>query len=202
MDDPAHPGLPLAAPAPERADAARNRQRILAAARELFARDGVDAVSLERVAQEAGVSKATLFRRFGNRQALFLALVDDHERELQDALLRGPPPLGPGAEPLQRLHAFTAALLELSLAHREFLLASETARPLCRLRSGAYDTWRRHVVMLLEQVRPDAELWVLPDLLLAAFDAELLTVLEASGRSREALAVAVHELTERLAAPG
>src|SRR5687768_10383657 len=103
--------LPLAAPR-ERADAARNRQRILAAAVRLFDRHGVDAVSLDRVAREAGVSKATLFRRFGDRQALFLALIDEHERALQDAILTGPPPLGPGAPAPERLHAFLAELLD------------------------------------------------------------------------------------------
>jgi AcrR family transcriptional regulator len=160
--------LPIAV-RPERADAARNRRRILDAARELFGRHGVDGVSLERVAAEAGVSKATLFRRFGDRQALFLALLDEHERELQDALIAGPPPLGPGAPAGERLHAFVDALLQLSLDHREFLLASETARPLARLTTGAYDAWHRHATLLLGNRPLDAHL------LLAAFDAELLT---------------------------
>jgi AcrR family transcriptional regulator len=154
---------------PERADAARNRRRILEAARALFAAHGVANVGLAQIAAEAGVSKATLFRRFGDRQALFLALLDEHERELQDALLGGPPPLGPGAEPRARLHAFVDALLSLSLAHREFLLASETDRPLARVSTGAYDAWHRHVTALLGDKPLEAHL------LLAAFDAELLT---------------------------
>ena len=51
------------------------------------------------VAREAGVAKGTVFHRFGDRQGLAQALVDDAERALQDELLRGPPPLGPGAPP-------------------------------------------------------------------------------------------------------
>jgi len=76
---------------PLRADARRNRERILEAARRLIARDGVRSVSLEQVATEAGVGRATLFRRFPDRASLLRALLDEHEGRLQDALLRGPP---------------------------------------------------------------------------------------------------------------
>src|SRR5918994_5219968 len=132
---------PLAGARPERADAARNRARILEAARSLFAGRGVGEVTLEEVARAAGVGKATLFRRFGDRGALFLALLDEHEREQQDAILRGAPPLGPGAPARERLLAFLDALLRLSLEHRELLLASETSRPGARLQTGAHAFW-------------------------------------------------------------
>ena len=77
---------------PERADAARNRRRVLDAARRLFDAHGVSAVTMGDVAREAGVAKGTVFHRFGDRQGLAQALVDDAERALQDELLRGPPP--------------------------------------------------------------------------------------------------------------
>jgi AcrR family transcriptional regulator len=185
---------------PERADAARNRERILDAARRLFAAHGIDGVSLERVAREAGVSKATLFRRFGDRQALFLALLDEHERELQEAVLRGPPPLGPGAPPRERLLAFLDALLSLSLEHRELLLGSETARPLARLETGAYAAWHQHVALLLGELRPGADSRLLAHLLLAACDAELLTFLRARRTPVTGLRAAVADLAERVAA--
>ena len=50
----------------ERADAARNRRRILTAARLLVERNGADAVTMDDVATAAGVGKGTLFRRFGD----------------------------------------------------------------------------------------------------------------------------------------
>src|ERR671920_796711 len=53
---------PLAGARAERADAARNRARILEAARSLFAERGVGEVTLEEVARAAGAGKATLFR--------------------------------------------------------------------------------------------------------------------------------------------
>src|SRR5215213_10604627 len=94
----------------ERADAARNRERVLAAARRLFAERGVRAVTMSDVAREAGVAKGTVFHRFGDRAGLALALVDEQERTLQERILRGSPPLGPGAPPRERLLAFLAAL--------------------------------------------------------------------------------------------
>jgi AcrR family transcriptional regulator len=183
---------------PERADAARNRARILEAARSLFAERGVRAVSLEEVARAAGVGKATLFRRFGDRGALFLALLDEHERELQDAVLRGEPPLGPGASPRARLLAFLDALLRLSLEHRELLVASETARPGARLQTGAYAFWHRHVSWLLGESRPPADPDLLAHVLLAAFDAELLTALQEQGRDEASVGDAIRAVAEAL----
>src|SRR4029453_3419450 len=81
----------------ERADAARNRRRILAAAEELFAARGAGAVTMAGIARPAGVGKGTLCRRFPDRAAIAVARLDEHERALQERLLRGPPPLGPGA---------------------------------------------------------------------------------------------------------
>jgi AcrR family transcriptional regulator len=84
-------------PPRERADAARNRAAVLEAAATLFRAHGVAAVSMDAVAAAAGVGKGTLFRRFGDKAGLAVALLDARERELQEAILTGPAPLGPGA---------------------------------------------------------------------------------------------------------
>src|SRR5829696_2163921 len=55
-----------------RADAERNRERILAAAREVFAERGLDA-PFDAIAQRAGVGQATLYRRFPRREDLIVA---------------------------------------------------------------------------------------------------------------------------------
>ena len=60
---------------PLRADAERNRQRILAAAGELFAERGVD-VSIDDIAAAAGVGVGTVYRRFADRDALIEALFE------------------------------------------------------------------------------------------------------------------------------
>src|SRR4051812_33163187 len=97
----------LGEPAPqERADAARNRQKELAAGRKLFGEHGVDAVSMDAIAAAAAVGKGTLFRRFGDKSGLVAALLDDRERLLQGQILSGPPPLGPGAPAASRVRAF------------------------------------------------------------------------------------------------
>ena len=59
-----------------RADAARNRQRVLAAAAQVFAERGLD-VSLDEVAHAAGVGVGTVYRRFPNKEALIDALFED-----------------------------------------------------------------------------------------------------------------------------
>jgi AcrR family transcriptional regulator len=58
---------------PKRADARRNYDKVLAAAREAFA-EGGEATSLEEIARRAGVGIGTLYRHFPNRQALLEAL--------------------------------------------------------------------------------------------------------------------------------
>src|ERR1700726_2677170 len=67
--------------------------------------------SMQAVATAAGVGKGTVFHRFGDRDGLTQALLDDYMRDFQDAFLHGPPPLGPGAPPDERLAAFVVELV-------------------------------------------------------------------------------------------
>lgn len=69
-------------PAPLRADAERNRQRLLDAARELFATRGLD-VTLDDIARHAGVGTGTAYRRFPNKDAVIEALMVDRIGELE-----------------------------------------------------------------------------------------------------------------------
>ncbi|MFT4084889.1 MAG: helix-turn-helix domain-containing protein [Nocardioides sp.] len=70
---------------PLRADAARNRARVVAAARELFAERGLD-VTLDDVAAHAGVGVGTVYRRFANREELIAAVFIDHFGEVADRI--------------------------------------------------------------------------------------------------------------------
>ncbi|WP_242891586.1 TetR/AcrR family transcriptional regulator [Actinomadura litoris] len=178
-------------PPRERADAARNRAKVLAAAADLFARQGVESVSMDAVAAAAGVGKGTLFRRFGDKAGLAAALLDERERELQDAILTGPSPLGPGkpgesAEPSARIRAFVDAYLDYVLDHLSLVRMSETASPGARYRIGAYRFWHRHLTILLDA--PDGE--AVAHTLMAALGAEHLTAMvEAVGVDRTRAAV-------------
>jgi AcrR family transcriptional regulator len=192
--------LPTAGGArPERADAARNRERVLAAARRLFAERGVRAVTMSDVARAAGVAKGTVFHRFGDRAGLALALVDAQERELQERILRGPPPLGPGAPPRERLLAFLEALAELTVANRELLLEIDGAAPAARYRTGAYRAWLQHVVLLLGELEAPGDRALLAHLLLAPLAADLVWYLhDEEGVDAAALAAALRELARRV----
>jgi AcrR family transcriptional regulator len=66
--------MPPIAEKPRRADARRNRERILAAGRELFAKRGTDA-QMDEIATEAGVGIGTLYRNFPDKQALLTEMV-------------------------------------------------------------------------------------------------------------------------------
>ena len=66
---------------PKRADARRNYEKVLAAAREGFA-EGGESTALEEIARRAGVGIGTLYRHFPNRQALLEALYVDEVEEL------------------------------------------------------------------------------------------------------------------------
>jgi hypothetical protein len=90
---------------------------------------------------------------------------------MQAALLSGPPPLGPGAMPAERLAAFVAAYLSYVDEHLDLVTMSQTSSPGARLRTGAHRLWRQHCRMLLTSAgAPDPELRA--DLLLAGMTAE------------------------------
>jgi AcrR family transcriptional regulator len=166
--------LPVVGSEPrERADAARNRQKVLEAAACLFAREGADRVSMEAVAAHAGVGKGTLFRRFGDRASLARAVLEETERKLQDALIRGPAPLGPGAPPAERLAAFGAAYLEFLERHGDLILAAEFGSPGFRLAHPVYAFYRTHVALLLREAGLGDRAEYLSDVLLAPLAASM-----------------------------
>src|SRR5271156_5880445 len=115
-------------PHAERADAARNRRLLLAPAREIIAGRGADQLTRDGLAERAGLGKGTVFRRFGTRAGIFAALLDDDERDFQEQVLAGPPPLGPGAPPLDRLIAYGRARVEFLIEHHEIARAALDGR--------------------------------------------------------------------------
>jgi AcrR family transcriptional regulator len=118
------PGIDPPSPAggterrPRRADARRNHDRLLAAAKEVFAEHGADA-PLDDVARRAGVGNATMYRHFPTRQELLVAVYSDEVTELcarAEALLTAD---APGDALFEWLHAFIAHVAtkrELALA--------------------------------------------------------------------------------------
>jgi len=86
----ATPATPVAAePAPaQRADARRNRKRILDAARELFADQGFE-TQMDQIARRAGVGVGTVYRHFPTKDDLLAALIDDRFEALAAAAAAG-----------------------------------------------------------------------------------------------------------------
>jgi AcrR family transcriptional regulator len=167
-----HRMLPLlGGAAPERSDAARNRELLLGAARRLVERCGVRGVTMEAVAVEAGVGKGTVFRRFDNRAGLMAALLNHFESAWQSSVISGPPPLGPGAPPLDRLLAFGRSRIALNLQHAELIEAAATSfgRPY-----AAYSFAATHVRYLLAELRVAGDLPVLATALLAPLEVVIL----------------------------
>lgn len=174
----AEAGLPVLGDDPcERADARRNREKILLAAERLFSEHGTEAVSMDAVAEAAGVGKGTLYRRFGDRSGLARAILDQRDREFQEQLIRGAPPLGPGADPVDRLIAFGSALTGLVADHGDLIIAAQEGKRNARFAGPVYATYRTHVRMLLQEINDqrggkiDADYFA--DVLLAALDAQL-----------------------------
>jgi AcrR family transcriptional regulator len=175
----------------ERCDAARNRRRILAAARELVAAEGPSAVTMDRIAAAAGVGKGTLFRRFGDRSGLLRSLLSDREGEFQESLIRGAPPLGPGAPARERLLAFGPAYLTELQDYAELLAAAEKTIGAGRRLAGApYQFYRTHLALLLRQAAPGIDAEYHADLLLAPLAADVML------HQRDVLGMSVERLAE------
>ena len=180
----------------ERADAARNRLRILAAAARLIEEHGVEHVSMDAIAAAAGVGKGTLFRRFGDRSGLMHALLDERERELQEEIIRGAPPLGPGAPPVDRLVAFGRRLIGHIERGGDLLLAAERGS---RLVSPVYLFYRTHLIGLVRDAAPGADAEYLADVLLAPLGADLhLCLRRMRELSRERAADGYEDLVRRV----
>jgi AcrR family transcriptional regulator len=193
-------------PPAERADAARNRRVLLAAAREIIAREGAGKLTMDGLAERAGLGKGTVFRRFGTRAGIFQALLDDDERDFQEHVLSGPPPLGPGAPPLDRLIAYGRARTGFLIRHREIARATLDGRE--RAPAGSSSPMsREHIRFLLGEIcLGTADLDVLATQLTAALDGPLLlhlsaaTLDEAAGQVSERLGRGWADLVQRVCA--
>jgi len=178
--------LPVVQPAVRRrADAVRNRERILCTARQLMDERGPDAVSMDCVAAHANVGKGTLYRAFGDRAGLLRALIEEDERRLQDELIRGLPPLGPGAPAGERLHAFGDAMLILLDDFAPLVAEAERKGE----GGGPYPFYRTHVGLLLREALPaDAPVDYLADTVMSVLRGDHVL------RQRQMLGMSLDEL--------
>ncbi|MGH4031660.1 TetR/AcrR family transcriptional regulator [Actinomycetota bacterium Odt1-20B] len=98
---------------PLRADAQRNREKILAAAVQVFTEEGLNA-HFERIAREAGVGTGTLYRNFPTREALIEAAYRNEVARLCDAA----PELLAAMPPREALRAWMGRFVDYATAKR------------------------------------------------------------------------------------
>ena len=194
------------APHSERADAARNRAHLLATARQMLAEQGADKLTMDALAERAGLGKGTVFRRFGTRAGIFAALLDDDERAFQEQVLAGPPPLGPGAAPLDRLIAYGRARTGFLINHCHIARAALDGHQPIPARSQSPMS-QEHIRMLLGQIGlRGADLDMLAVQLTAALDGPLLLYLSApdlaaAPQAAERIARSWQDLVQRVCRP-
>jgi AcrR family transcriptional regulator len=194
------------APHAERADAARNRVHLLTTARQMLAEQGAARLTMDGLAERAGLGKGTVFRRFGTRAGIFQALLDDDEREFQERVLSGPPPLGPGAAPLERLIAYGRARAVFMVRLRDIARAAlDGSQPTPAGRQTPMS--QVHIRMLLARLSlSGADLDMLTVQLTAALDGPVLLYLSSveladAEEVEQRIGQAWQDLVERVCRP-
>jgi AcrR family transcriptional regulator len=109
------PAAPLEA---ERLSAAQRREALLDLARALVVREGPAAVTMGRVADDAGVTRALVYKHFANRDELLVALYRREAAELDHAMRLEVVGAGPGLE--AKLRALVEVVLDAADRHGSF----------------------------------------------------------------------------------
>jgi AcrR family transcriptional regulator len=183
----------------ERSDAARNREALLEAAARLVDHCGVDSVTMDAVAESAGVGKGTVFRRFGSRAGLMAALLDQTESDWQARVIGGPPPLGPGAPPRDRLLAFGRSRLEQNLRGAALIRAASGTPPARNY--AVYSFAATHLRYLLDQLDVAGDIALLATALLAPLEVVILEQqIDIEGMDVDRIASGWEDLVDRIVA--
>jgi AcrR family transcriptional regulator len=193
-----HQLLPiLGQDARERSDAARNREALLEAAARLVEHCGVEAVTMDAVAEAAHVGKGTVFRRFGSRAGLMAALLDQTESTWQARVISGPPPLGPGAPARERLSAFGRSRLEQNLRGSALIRAALNTPPTRNY--AVYSFAATHVRYLLGQLEVAGDIPLLATALLAPLEIAILEQqVEIEGMDVDRIMAGWEDLADRI----
>ncbi|GAB3752201.1 TetR/AcrR family transcriptional regulator [Microlunatus parietis] len=141
---------------------------------QLLAEAEVGGLSMAEVAEAAGVGVGTVYRRFGDRAGLLLAVMNHREAELQSAIRVGEPPLGPGAPPADRAVAFLHAYADILEDFGEVMAAAEAkmSGPR-RFRTGPYLAHWTHLRDLAQAADHGLDADYLADTLLAPLAAAI-----------------------------
>jgi AcrR family transcriptional regulator len=161
----------------QRADVLRNHAAVLAATEALFDRDDLDRVTLARIAEAAGVGKATVLRHFGDVGGVVEAVLAPKVIALQDAVSAGDPPLGPGGSPHDGLHAFLDALFDFVLDNRALIRALEHRRPNAYYANPASQFWIGELNRRIRRAMPTVDTDYLAHVVFTALRADIIDYL-------------------------
>jgi AcrR family transcriptional regulator len=183
-----------------RADAQRNRRRLLETAQQLFDSGQFEAATMSEIAQLAGVGKGTLYRHFSDKAALCHALLDEAMHDFQ-------------ARTLTRLHSQDRPLDKLLWFLREVVLyvdrnrlllseAAEQGRHAQMLRHPAHIWWRMTIVGLLTQIPYQGDTDYAADMLYIMLDVQTLRFQrDIQGYSLDRILAALQQVVTQLVQP-
>ncbi len=184
---------PFAAPVGLRADARRNRARVLRAAQEAFAAEGLS-VPLDEIARRAGVGAGTVYRHFPTKEALFETIVIGRVREMGERITAWAQSPDPGPA----FFAMMTDLVEQGAIKRDLMDALTAAgvdvsAALERERIGLQESMNTLLIraQTAGSVRPDIDIHDLSTLLATMF---LASAQRGSGVPKGVLAVVLDGL--------
>lgn len=155
---------------PTRADAVRNRRRLLETAERLFNEQSVENITMSDIAKSAGVGKGTLYRHFSDKADLCHALLDEAMRDFQAQTLQQ---MGNLAQPYQTLCWFMRAAALYVHCHTALLTeVANQGNPIASLRHPAHIWWRQTILGLLERLQPDGDIAYMADVLYLLLDVQ------------------------------
>ncbi|QPC83941.1 TetR/AcrR family transcriptional regulator [Phototrophicus methaneseepsis] len=156
---------------PVRADAARNRNLLLTTATRLFREEGVDAVTMSAIAQEAGVGKGTLYRHFSDKAELCHALLDEAMLGFQEETFAQ---LRRGGEAITHLRWFLRAAVYYVDQHIALLSEASIVGNGDMLGHPAHAWWRQTIIGLLRQIDVTGDIGYLADTLYIMTDVRII----------------------------
>lgn len=149
----------------ERRDAAEHRRLILAAARDLFAAQGVEKVSMHQIARVAGVGQGTLYRRYAHKGLLCTAILNEDIVHFQEGLLAYLEETGESKTALTRLNHILCQLVQFNEANASMLSAIIDAtggeRRHTQYQSPFYLWLQQVVILLLHRANERQEIGIL-----------------------------------------
>ncbi len=183
-----------------RADAQRNRRRLLETAQGLFASGQFEAATMSDIAQLAGVGKGTLYRHFSDKSDICHALLDEAMRDFQGRTLMR---LQAADSPLDKLLWFLGEVVQY--VDRHILLLSEAAgqgRQAQMLRHPAHIWWRQTIIGLLDQMAYQGDTEYAADMLYIMLDVQTLHFQRGlRGYTLERIIAALRQVAAQLVRP-